>query len=154
MVKKHPVYLVFTASPEQEPTITQPIISEQTIIIFLPYEAVKFFILEVCVLPIQIFKKELLNRLGITCKFSSAVLQTYGKILRSRNPLEPLCRTEVIRSVQPHVRRSAARRGDDGVNLFWGTERSMSPGVMCRGIWKALRTAAPAWSNGTTPSRP
>lgn len=46
------------------------------------------------------------------------------------------------------------RDGEDGVNLFWGTVRSMSPGVMRRGIWKALHTAAPVLSNGTTPSRP
>ncbi|TNN42186.1 hypothetical protein EYF80_047648 [Liparis tanakae] len=29
------------------------------------------------------------------------------------------------------------RDAEDGVNLFRGTVRSMSPGVMCRGIWKA-----------------
>lgn len=29
------------------------------------------------------------------------------------------------------------RDAEDGVNLFWGTVRSMSPGVMWRGIWKA-----------------
>lgn len=46
------------------------------------------------------------------------------------------------------------RDGEDGVSLFWGTVRSMSPGVMRRGIWKALHTAAPVLSNGTTPSRP
>lgn len=47
-------------------------------------------------------------------------------------------------------------KGDsgDGVNLFWGTVRSMSPGVMCCGIWKAPLTAAPVSSNGTTPNRP
>lgn len=44
--------------------------------------------------------------------------------------------------------------GEAGVNLFRGTVRSMSPGVMCRGIWKALPTAAPVSSDGTTPSRP
>jgi len=44
--------------------------------------------------------------------------------------------------------------GEDGVNLFWGTVRSMSPGVTCSGIWKALLTAAPVLSDGTTPSRP
>lgn len=46
------------------------------------------------------------------------------------------------------------RDGEAAVNLFWGTVRSMSPGVMCLGIWKAPLTAAPALSVGTTPSRP
>lgn len=51
--------------------------------------------------------------------------------------------------VHPYKRDSEAV-----VNLFWGTVRSTSPGVMCRGIWKALLTAAPVSSDGTTPSRP
>ena len=46
------------------------------------------------------------------------------------------------------------RGGEDGVNLFWGTVSSTGPGIMCRGIWKALLTAAPVSSNGMTPSRP
>lgn len=41
-----------------------------------------------------------------------------------------------------------------GVNVFWGTARSMSPGVICCGIWKALLTAATVLRDGTTPSQP
>lgn len=76
---------------------------------------------------------------------------TLGQIIQKRT-------CEVIRRAEPYVRRSGAslqeRECEDGVNLFWGTELSMSPGVMCRGIWKAPLTAAPVSSNGTTPIRP
>lgn len=44
--------------------------------------------------------------------------------------------------------------GETGVNVFRGTVRSMSPGVICRGIWKALLTAATVSRDGTTPSQP
>lgn len=46
------------------------------------------------------------------------------------------------------------RDGEASVNLFWGTVLSMSPGVMCRGIWNTPLTAALVSSDGTTPSRP
>lgn len=46
------------------------------------------------------------------------------------------------------------RDGEDGVNLFWGTVRSRSPGDMRSGIWKSLPAAAPVLSNGTRSSQP
>lgn len=51
--------------------------------------------------------------------------------------------------VQPYK-----RDGKVGVNLFWGTVHTMSPGVMGRGIWNAPFTTAHVSSNGTTPSQP